>query len=202
MKDSPRATEDALRVAYEQTCQSHAAITDFRAKLLALLPIASGGGIVLLLGRDEQLESDLLLAVGLFGFAVTLGLFIYEYRGIKTCVQLRDYAGRLEDQLHIPKGMGQFREGGRPLEGLTAVEGASWVVYWSVLTAWLYLALSWWEVGRWLIPPALGAVVLVLKFQPGWRERVARVARSLLGRPRRRSYSQKHSSARTRDAPP
>lgn len=175
--DSPRATADALRVAYEQTCQSHAAITDFRAKLLALLPIASGGGFLVLLARDEQLERDLLLAIGLFGFAVTLGLFIYEYRGIKTCVQLRDYAGRLEDQLQIPRGMGQFREGGRPLEGLTAVEGASWVVYWSVLTAWLYLALSWSEVGR-LIPPALGAVVLVLKFHPGLRGRVSRVARS------------------------
>lgn len=192
----PEATEDALRVAYEQTCHSHAAITDFRAKLLALLPIASGGGIFLLLTRDERLEPDVLLAVGLFGFAVTLGLFIYEYRGIKTCIQLRDYAGRLEDQLHIPKGMGQYREGGRPLEGLTAVEGASWVVYWSVLTAWLFLALSWWEIGRWLIPPAVGAVVLVLKFQPGWRDRVAGVTRPLLRRLRPPSGDQERSSGR------
>jgi hypothetical protein len=179
--DALSASQDSLRLAYEQTCQSHAAITDFRAKLLALLPIASGGGIFLLLGRDEQLEPDLLLAVGIFGFAVTLGLFIYEYRGIKTCVQLREYAGRLEDQLNIPEGMGQFREGGRPLEGMTAVEGASWVVYWSVLTAWLYVALSWWEVGRWVVPPAIGAGVLVLKFHARSREGVARVARSLRG---------------------
>ena len=71
--------EETLRLAYEQTCGSHGAITDFRAKLLALLPIASGtAGIFLLLNGDQLPRPGLLQAIGLFGCAITLGLFIYS----------------------------------------------------------------------------------------------------------------------------
>ena len=40
--------EKILLAEYAEVCTSHAGITDFRAKLLALLPIASGAGIALL----------------------------------------------------------------------------------------------------------------------------------------------------------
>lgn len=48
-------------------------IADFRSKLLALLPIASGAGIFVLLNvKDEGREY--LPAVGFFGSLVTVGL--------------------------------------------------------------------------------------------------------------------------------
>jgi predicted ester cyclase len=160
-----------LRLAYQETCNSHAGLTDFRAKLLALLPIASGAGIFLLLrGRTTGELGDVLPAIGLFGVAVTLGLFIYEYRGIETCVDLRVRAKKLEAELQIPAGMAQFRDAKGPLRGILAVEGASWVVYLAVLLGWVYLAGaadSWWEGWggyRWLILPAFGVIVLALKF--------------------------------------
>ena len=43
-----RAEPESLRLLYQETCKSHATITDFRAKLLALLPLASGTGALLL----------------------------------------------------------------------------------------------------------------------------------------------------------
>jgi hypothetical protein len=46
--------DDALRAAYEEISRSHLAITDFRGKLLGLLPLATGVGIFLLL--DNKLD--------------------------------------------------------------------------------------------------------------------------------------------------
>lgn len=45
---------EILEFEYEEVCRSHAAIVDFRGKLLALLPIASGAGIFLLLEQRPQ----------------------------------------------------------------------------------------------------------------------------------------------------
>ena len=43
-------TESTLQLQYGEICKSHEAISQFRAKLLALLPIASGAGALVLLG--------------------------------------------------------------------------------------------------------------------------------------------------------
>jgi hypothetical protein len=68
-----------LLADYTEVCRSHDAITDFRAKLLALLPLASGAGIGLLVARGSshisRTDAGLLLALGLFGAIVTAGLF-------------------------------------------------------------------------------------------------------------------------------
>jgi hypothetical protein len=45
------ATEEKV---FEEVCKMHAGIADFRHKLLALLPVASGAGIFLLLGEKGQ----------------------------------------------------------------------------------------------------------------------------------------------------
>jgi hypothetical protein len=162
--------EAALGLAYQQVCASHAALTDFRAKLLALLPIASGASIFLLLDESRNLEQ--LPAIGLFGFAITLGLFIYELTGIRTCIDLRKRGKLLEEELRIPPDRGQFHY--PALVGIGSVEGASWVVYLSVLLAWAYVAGAadgWWESQRWLVLLAVGGIVFVLKFRPPWGER-------------------------------
>lgn len=166
----------ALELAYQQLCASHNALTDFRAKLLALLPIASGAGIFLLLDQSPDVAAP--PAIGLFGFAVTLGLFIYEWIGIETCVELRERGARLEEELGLPRRMGQFQENRkRPLRGPRSVEGASWVVYLSVLLAWAYLAGEqggWWEGLRWLILLGVGGIFWVLKFRSSLRKGLKR----------------------------
>ena len=105
--------EKILLAEYAEVCTSHAGITDFRAKLLALLPIASGAGIALLIargsGRVSRTEAGLLIALGIFGAVVTAGLFLYELRQIDLCKQMRNHASWIEKQLGIDAG--QF--GGR-----------------------------------------------------------------------------------------
>jgi hypothetical protein len=103
---------DSLQMEYQEVCRSHAAITDFRAKLLALLPVATGVGVGALTVSSRNLldiEPQLLIALGIFGAIVTFGLFLYEVRQIDICKQLRNHGFWLENELQIKAG--QF--GGR-----------------------------------------------------------------------------------------
>lgn len=105
--------EKILLAEYQEVCKSHSGITDFRAKLLALLPIASGAGVGLLVvhgkGEASGTGAGLLIGLGIFGAVVTIGLFMYELRQIDVCKQLRNHAAWIESQLDIQAG--QF--GGR-----------------------------------------------------------------------------------------
>lgn len=145
--EAGRAGPESLRLLYQETCKSHATITEFRAKLLALLPLASGTGALLLL--TGEVNTRYFGPIGLYGLAITFGLFLYELRGIQNCIALREQAAALEQELHIPAGDGQFRD--RPqaaLGGLVGAEGASWVVYLAILVGWAYVAglgFGWWR---------------------------------------------------------
>jgi hypothetical protein len=122
---------ETLRAIYQEICASHNGIADFRAKLLALLPIASGVGIFLLVDKSTGGRPDFnikfLVPVGLFGFVVTFGLFMYELRGIQDCTLLRARAEAIEKTLGTAVAGSQFRE--RPktqFGGLANEIGAGW----------------------------------------------------------------------------
>src|SRR5438094_8764495 len=126
MADERAAT---LRVIYQETCKTHNAIADFRAKLLALLPIASGTGVFLLLGKLNGGDRKLLLAVGIFGFVVTFGLFMYELRGIEDCTALRGHGIAIEEALDLHEDTGQFLYWPKGKFNLVDEVGAAWIVY-------------------------------------------------------------------------
>jgi hypothetical protein len=151
---------DNLRVGYEQLCQSYHAIDDFRAKLLGFLPVVTGGGLVLLTKKDE----DLFLMVGLFGLVMTSGLFAYEIYGIRKCHALLITGVALEIALNLqcevrPKheprvvDVGQFQNRPRtvlptiqqrgPFRWVPAVNEpfAAAIIYPGVMSAWFYLAM-------------------------------------------------------------
>jgi hypothetical protein len=144
MNPTPRPeqtpSDETLRMEYGEVCKSHSSITEFRSKLLALLPIASGSGIFLLFTkRSESIDTTYLYAIGLFGFFITLGLFIYELRGIQHCKHLEQLASLLEEQLHLREA--QFI--GRPkarVGGFLGAEGAAYVIYPTMLIAWPFTA--------------------------------------------------------------
>jgi len=104
-----------LLAEYQEVCKSHSGITDFRAKLLAFLPIASGTGVGLLVFQSKGEASDsgsgLLIGLGIFGAIVTIGLFLYELRQIDVCKQLRNHATWIERQLGIEAGQFGGRRG-------------------------------------------------------------------------------------------
>lgn len=154
-----------LEFIYPEICRSHQAIAEFRGKLLALLPIASGAGIFLLLNSSTPECGDL-IAIGLFGSVVTLGLLLYDLRGIQDCITLRERGEHIEKELRMHVDHSHFRAWPRPaLWGLTSEVGAGWLVYTAVMASWLYVAGSGtdaWKQSGAVILPALYMFALVL----------------------------------------
>jgi hypothetical protein len=126
---------------YGQLCESYHKIDDFRAKLLALLPIASAAGLFLLLNDklpDQaaiQAAGPIFLPVGIFGVVITLGLFAYEIYGIKKCGKLIGAGIELETDMRVH---GQFTS--RPNRVVNELFAAG-IVYPAVLAGWLFLVL-------------------------------------------------------------
>jgi hypothetical protein len=151
------ATEDTLRSEYDEICKSHQAITDFRGRLLGLLPLASGAGILLLLDpQGTTPATELLVAVGLFGAAVTLGLYFYERRGMVECLVLRKRGENLERALHISEDRGRFQKNS---PGFVGPQGAGPIVYFAVMAAWLFVAVHGLSRSRPRLELALGVLI-------------------------------------------
>jgi len=156
-----------IKTAYERVCAAHDQIADFRAKLLALMPIASGAGILFLVS-DKKPANELLIPVGIFGALITIGLFFYELRGIQKCRGLIACARKLERDLspNLWKyGAFNFRQRGA-LKGFIGAAGAALVIYPTVIGGWIYIGsfgftkseinALWFFMGAWLVSFVFG----------------------------------------------
>lgn len=134
-----KASDETLRAEYHEICSSHQAITDFRGKLLGLLPIATGAGIFLLLDRpiDQQQTAGFLVAAGIFGAAVTIGLYFYEFRGMNECHLLRQRGANLERELQLTIECSRFQK--NP-PGRIGPREAGPVVYFAVVAGWIFVS--------------------------------------------------------------
>jgi quercetin dioxygenase-like cupin family protein len=152
-------TREYLSTSYQTVCQSYERIDDFRAKLLGLLPLASGAGFVLVVVEADKSGvgalSSVLIPIGVLGALITVGLLFYEARGIQKCVRLISVGEDLEDAMGIP---GRFRRWPDPLWTFVNEPNASGIVYSSVLAGWVFVAVSPTSIG-WSTIAAL--VVLV-----------------------------------------
>jgi hypothetical protein len=126
-----------FKAAYEKVCESYHAIDDFRLKLLGLLPLASGTGIFLLLQEKSKFDPKYLLYVGIFGFLVTLGLYIYELRGIQRCIRFSTIGKDLEHKMNV---QGQFRRWPHSVGRFINEPIAAGVIYAVVLAGWAFVA--------------------------------------------------------------
>jgi hypothetical protein len=144
----------ALEPLYAEICKAHDSITDFRGKLLALVPSLSAVAFTLFIGTGKHFDQRLLLPVGIFGVTVSLGLFCYELRGMLLCHELRDRGGKLERAMQqyagdeVQEMRGHFldltekygmKDAFRHLTGYSpiSVPTASFFVYGSVILGWL-----------------------------------------------------------------
>jgi hypothetical protein len=125
--------------AYNALCTSYHAIDDFRTKLLGFLPLVTGGGLVLLTGRVEDVRKDFFGPVGRFGILVTVGLLAYEMFGIKKCHALIEAGKAMEQDMGLPDG--QFTRRPNNLLWIVNEPFAAAIIYPAVLAAWTYLAL-------------------------------------------------------------
>jgi len=154
--------EKSLPTVYQQICTSYHAIDDFRAKLLALLPFATGAGIFLLLNKDIATAElkPFFGPVGLFGFAITLGLFAYEVYGIKKCHALIVGGKKIEGWLHTD---GPFTDRPREVLGFINEPFASGIIYPAVMAAWTFIGLVFaWSQHAWWIALVVFSVGLGL----------------------------------------
>ena len=138
-----KVTDDTLIAEYQEVCNSHRAITDFRGKLLGLLPIASGTGIFLLLDKPiktpDTTFTTLLVAAGIFGAAVTFGLFFYELSGMRECHRLRECGENLESQLKLKSHWSRFQN---TQPGPIGPPEAGVIVYLAVVAARIFVFFS------------------------------------------------------------
>jgi hypothetical protein len=146
----PALTSDHLKAVYDQLCNSYHKVDDFRAKLLGFLPLASGIAFYGLLDPGENNKiSEHLTEIGLFGALITLGLLIYELKGIQKCTGFIHYGNILEKKLledEAPLLKGIFAELGadRISNWFASEPVASALVYSTVLASWLYITpLGW-----------------------------------------------------------
>jgi hypothetical protein len=131
-----------LLTAYRELCTSYRAIDEFRTKLLGFLPLATGTGIFFLVTDQAKIDSvrPYFPYIGAFGFVITLGLFFYEWYGIKKCTHLI-WAGKyLEQKLKINDGQFISRPDG--VAGFINEPFAAGVIYPAVLAAWTFIALA------------------------------------------------------------
>jgi hypothetical protein len=142
MTEPPAAAPpENLRLAYQELCKSYQAIMDFRAKLLGFLPLASGVSFFALLGDGKDPVPYYAWVAGLFGFAITLGLFFYELRGLQRAATLERTGRQLEAELGLSTAGGQFSvQPSAHLHGFVDPRGAAWLIYPTVLAGWAYIA--------------------------------------------------------------
>lgn len=136
--------DDNLKTIYQELCQGYRAIDDFRSKLLGYLPLASGAGIFLLISdaftdaTKRIFAESMLRPIGIFGLLVTIGLFLFEFHGIKKCSRLIDAGKVIEKDLKIYEG--QFRT--RPNGFIFFINEpfAAGIIYPTVIAAWTFIA--------------------------------------------------------------
>jgi hypothetical protein len=151
----PVQPDERWEILYTELAKAHQATIEFRQKLLAALPVLSGGGIALLLantGDTNGLKPWMLVLLGLFGVLVSFGLFMYEARNIQECKALIERGAALEALAGAPTGQFMFRPPSlavrkaiglrKPKKGKISIQNASRVVYSTVLLAWLSLSLG------------------------------------------------------------
>jgi hypothetical protein len=129
-----------LRTQYEEVCRSYHAIDDFRAKLLALLPIGGGAvGVGLILGKN--VPPEYLIALGAFGFMVTVGLGIYELHQQGRCRFLKDLAKELECGMGLEDAGLFTREAQLEAKRFRFIgQGAAgWTVYSAAISGWIFI---------------------------------------------------------------
>ena len=132
--DENRAAKMAV---YTEVGANYRAIDDLRLRLLALLPLATGAGILVLLG-NHSVSPTVGVPVGLFGMVATVSLYFYELHGVEKCAHFIDRGTTLEKDLGVP---GSFTNRPHHVFGVVSELLPSAVIYPASFTGWLFLAL-------------------------------------------------------------
>jgi hypothetical protein len=122
---------------YTNLCNNIRSTDDISFKLLGLVPLFSGSGLLLAVLKSDYFWSPAIYGIAAFGALITLGLFRWELRNIQTCKWLIDCGKTLEKE-ESPTKPGQFYQRARaPLKiGKTEAEK---LIYGVTIFTWLLL---------------------------------------------------------------
>lgn len=145
MNEQPTSYEVAT-FEYGTLLDGYHKITDFRHKLLALLPLGSTVAIGILAGvandahdaRDgiAELIGDYSWTIGVFGLVVTIGLYFFEWKQVDHCIAYIERGKELERQLRFGGGGFFSLEKPERLGGLVGAEAAGVLIYGASAGAW------------------------------------------------------------------
>jgi hypothetical protein len=180
-------TDDFTQI-YAECSNGYHKVDDFRGKLLGFLPLASGIGIFGALyveikqGSTNTIPGNY-VALGVFGMLVTLGLLIYELKGIAKCTQFIFLGKWIESNMKVNQhckttydnsereAQGYFTElsGGRTVAEKVITEPvASAIIYSTVIAAWVYVIFLGSGPWKYILPPIVFVVLITLVYKY-WR---------------------------------
>jgi len=149
---------------YDQLSADIRATDDISFKLMGMVPLVSGTGLVALLFAKDGPSPPILKLLSLFAAAVTLGLFRWELRNIQNCRWLIKYADELEKKALARAGLTKAyvsQPGPPQLIGKTEAEK---FIYAATIATWLAaptLLLTFDEFGPWLWKPYLPIAAVI-----------------------------------------
>jgi hypothetical protein len=160
-----------LATAYTQLCSSYQSIDTFRQTLLGMLPLASASRIFFPSATNP--DKAVLISSGVFGFMVTLGLLIFEIRGIRHCTHLIVLGIFVGHRMGI---QGQFRNCPQGIQPIAAAPGlarytneplATAVIYLAVRGGWAFLTFA--STAAWYLAASLAGTVFFIGFALLWK---------------------------------
>jgi hypothetical protein len=129
----------ALPAIYAEAGANYRAIDDLRLRLLGLLPLATGTGIVLLLRPEGAPSGTTAIPAGIFGILATISLFFYELHGIEKCAHFIHRSQELERTVHVP---GSFTARPRAIFSVASEHLPAEIIYPASLAGWVFVTLS------------------------------------------------------------
>jgi hypothetical protein len=178
----------SMLVVYAQVGDNYRAIDDLRLRLLALLPLATGTGLLVLLG-GHSVAAAIGVPVGVFGMVATISLYFYELHGVEKCAHFIDRGAKLEEDLDVP---GSFTNRPHHIFGVVSELLPSALIYPASFAGWLFLAL--YHVG-----PAVRSLATITVLVAGAAASMVTIAVMEKTRPRRRADLERRGTLERRE---
>ncbi len=176
---------DSIVAVYAQVGENYRAIDDLRLRLLALLPLATGAGILVLLG-GHGVAAVIGVPVGVFGMLATVSLYFYELHGVEKCAHYIDRGVQLEDDLDVP---GAFTNRPHHIFGVVSELLPAALIYPASFAGWLFLAI--YHAG-----PAVRSMATIAVFIAGATASIVTIRVMEKTRPHRRAQLEREQRSR------
>ncbi len=178
----------SMLAVYAQVGDNYRAIDDLRLRLLALLPLATGTGLLVLLGGHGALAA-VGVPAGVFGMVATISLYFYELHGVEKCAHFIDRGAKLEEDLGVP---GSFTNRPHQIFGVVSELLPSALIYPASFAGWLFLAL--YHAG-----PAVRSLATITVLVAGAAASMVTIAVMEKTRPRRRAELERRAALERRE---